>query len=67
MTKWTKELITEEASKHTKRGLFQKASPAAYAAARNGKFLDEVCAHMVGDGRAGNKRIRKPKVEVVAK
>ncbi len=45
-TKWTKEMVSNEARKYTKRSEFARyANNAYYAAVRMG-VLDEVCAHM---------------------
>lgn len=45
-TKWTYEMISEEAKKYETRWEFQKVNSGAYKAARKRGILDEVCAHM---------------------
>lgn len=46
VTQWTKELVMQEASKHTVRGVFQAAASGAYKHADKHGYLDEACAHM---------------------
>lgn len=43
---WNKERCHEEALKYQARALFRDGSPSAYDAAKNKKWLDEICAHM---------------------
>lgn len=44
--KWSKEAIRKDALKYKTRSSWCANSPGAYDAAKNGKFLDEVCEHM---------------------
>lgn len=45
-TRWTRELIFEQAQKYKTRTAFANGAQQAYAAARRKGLLDEVCAHM---------------------
>lgn len=50
-TKWTYEMLSNEALKYNTRVDFKKGSPKAYDASRSRKILDNVCSHMI---RLGN-------------
>ena len=59
-TKWTKQLITEEALKYAFRSKFRVGSVGAYERAVKTSILDEVCLHMESDlGGPFTKLIRK--------
>ncbi len=44
--KWTRDLCHNEALKYKTRWDFQKLSPNEYTAAKNHKWLDDICSHM---------------------
>ena len=58
---FVKAKVLEIAKAFATRSDFAKGASSAYQAARRGKFLDEVCSHMV-IGKKG----RKPKAKVVS-
>ena len=45
-TKWTFELVQQQASLYATRTAFQMGSPSAYQTARKNGWLDHVCTHM---------------------
>jgi hypothetical protein len=50
---WTKEKIHKEALKYNTKKEFSENSPKAYSTAKNNKWLDDTCSHMIP--------LRKPK------
>jgi hypothetical protein len=46
MFKWSKERVTKEALKYSKKSDFRENSAGAYDAAIKNKWIDEVCGHM---------------------
>lgn len=56
-TKWTYEMLKNEALKYNTRVDFKKGSPKAYDASRTRKILDDICSHMTRLGNLYNRFI----------
>ncbi len=56
-TKWTYEMLRDEALKYSTRIVFQKSSSSAYRTAYNRGILDDICTHMHRLGNIYNRFI----------